>query len=181
MPPRTGRCRKKLPRGTASGYREHDTRATGRMRSAGPGVRGPTEGCLIRRGEGAGSRPHRNRVHRRLDQQPEGVPLRRACGRAVRPHPIDGRKHLAALQHERKLGGVASVSLNLEVHEPIKRNRRGHLTLDERIDVADVARHDRNETERTARVAPRQSSGHSEFAAIADSASDEGWLLAPPL
>jgi hypothetical protein len=118
---------------------------------------------------------------RRFDQQPERVPLWRPGGCAVWADAIHGGEHLALLEHCGQLGGVAAASLDLEVHKPIERDRRRNLALDKRIDVADVTRHNRYEAERAAGVAPRQSSGHSDLAAVADPVLDEGRMLLPTL
>jgi hypothetical protein len=114
---------------------------------------------------------------RRFDQQPERVPLRRPGGCAIWAYAIHGGEHLALLEHCRQLGAVASASLDLEVHKPIERDRRRNLALHKRVDVADVTRHNRNEAERAAGVAPRQSSGHSELSAIANPVLVEGRVL----
>ena len=136
-------------------------------------------GCLVRRRQ-TGTGPHGHCV-RRFDQQPERVPLGRPGGCAIRAYAIHGGEHLALLEHCGQLGGVAAASFDLEVHKPIERDRRRNLALNKRVDVADVARHNRNEAERAAGIAPRQSSGHSELAAVADPAPDEGRMLLPTL
>lgn len=136
-------------------------------------------GCSIRRRQ-AGTGPHRHRA-RRLHQQPERVPLGCTSGCAIWAHPIHGGEHLALLEDCGQLGAVASAPLDLEVHEPIERDRRRKLALDKRIHVADVTRHNRDEPERAAGVAPRQSSGHLELAAVADPAPAEGRVLVPAL
>jgi hypothetical protein len=118
---------------------------------------------------------------RRFDQQPERVPLRRPGGSAIRAYAIDGGEHLALLEHGRQLRAVASASLDLEVHKPIERDRRRNLALHKRVDVAHVTRYNRNEPERAAGVAPRQSSGHSELAAVANSGPAERRVLMPAL
>jgi hypothetical protein len=118
---------------------------------------------------------------RRFDQQPERVPLGRPGGCAIWAYAIHGGEHLALLEHCGQLGGVAAAPLDLEVHKSIERDRRRNLALDKRIDVADVARHNRHEAERATGVAPRQSSGHSKLAAVADPAPDEGRMLLPAL
>ena len=68
----------------------------------------------------------------------------------------------------------APVPLELQVHEAVQRNRRGKLALDERIDLTDVPRDDRHEAQRTARVVPRETSGQTHFAAIADARPEVG-------
>ena len=138
----------------------------------------PESGRLIRRRQ-TGTGPH-GHCGRRFDQQPERVPLRRPGGCAIWAYAIHGGEHLALLEHCGQLGGVAAAPLDLEVHKPIERNRGRNLALDKRIDVADVARDNRNEAERATGVAPRQSSGHSELAAVADPAPDEGRMLLLP-
>jgi hypothetical protein len=85
------------------------------------------------------------------------------------------------LEHSRQLGAVASASLDLEVHKSIERDRRGNLALHKRVDVAHVTRHNGDEAECAAGVAPRQSSGHSELSAIADPVLVEGRELVPTL
>ena len=135
----------------------------------------PESGCLVRRRE-PGTGPHGHCV-RRFDQQPERVPLGRPGGCAIWAYAIHGGEHLALLEHCGQLGGVAAAPLDLEVHKPIERDRRRNLALDKRIDVADVTRHNRNEAERAAGVAPRQSSGHSELSAIANPVLVEGRVL----
>jgi hypothetical protein len=152
---------------------------TARVRREPSGLLPAPAGCLIRRRQ-AGTRPHGHCV-RRFDQQPERVPLGRPGGCAIWADPIHGGEHLALLEHCRQLGAVPSASLDLEVHEPIERDRRRNLALDKRVDVADVTRHNRNEPERAAGVAPRQSSGHSEVAAVANPAPAEGRVLMPAL
>jgi hypothetical protein len=139
----------------------------------------PESGCLVRRRQ-TGTGPSGHCV-RRFDQQPERVPLGRPGRRAIWAYAIHGGKHLALLEHCRQLDGVAAASLDLEVHKPIERDRRRNLALDKRIDVADVTRHNRNEAERAAGVAPRQSPGHSELAAVADPAPYEGRMRLPAL
>jgi hypothetical protein len=139
----------------------------------------PESGCLIRSGQ-PGTGPHGHCV-RRFDQQPERVPLGCSGGCAIWAYAIHGGKHLALLEHCGQLAAVASASLDLEVHEPIERNRRRNLALDKRIDVADVTRYNRNEPERAAGVAPSQSSGYSERAAVADPVPAEGRVLVPAL
>jgi hypothetical protein len=138
-------------------------------------IAGPESGCLIRRRQ-AGTSPHGHCV-RRFDQQPERVTLGRPGGCAKWAYTIHGGKHLALPEHCRQLGALASASFDLEVHEPIERDRRRNLALDKRIDVADVTRHDRNEPERAAGVAPGQSSLHPELAAVADPTLAEGRVL----
>jgi hypothetical protein len=118
---------------------------------------------------------------RRFDQQPERVSLWRPGGCAIWAYPIHGGEHLALLEHCGQLGTLASASLDLEVHEPIERDRRRNLALDKRVDVADVTRHNRNEPERAAGIAPRQSPGHAELAAVADPVPVEGRVLVPAL
>jgi hypothetical protein len=117
----------------------------------------------------------------RFDQQPERVPLRRPGGCAIWAYAIHGGEHLALPEHCRQLRAVASASLDLEVHKPIQRDRGRNLALDERVDVADVTRHNGDEAECAAGVAPRESSGHSELSAIADPVLVEGRVLVPAL
>ena len=139
----------------------------------------PESGCLVRRRQ-SGTGPHGHCV-RRFDQQPERVPLRGPGGCAIWAHAIHGGEHLALPEHCGQFRAVAAASLDLEVHKPIERDRRWDLALDKRVDVADVTRHNRNEPERAAGVAPRQSSGHSELAAVANSVLAESRVLMPTL
>lgn len=152
-------------------------------RPGGPGAASPDvdknlpASCLVR-GSETGLRPNRHRV-RRLDQQSERVPLRRTCGRPIRPHPVDSRQHLPVLEHRRQARRVTPGPLDLEVHQSIERNRRRYLALDERIDLADVPRHDRYEPERAVGIAPGQTAGDPELTTLADTVLDESRALAP--
>ena len=58
--------------------------------------------------------------------------------------------------------------LDLEMHQPIQRDRRRTVAFDERVQIADVARGHRHEAKRSARVAPRQASRDPHATAIAD-------------
>ena len=151
-PPASG-CRGPGWRGTGERKKPWPEFATGDARSVRDRQRGSARAPATAAGFG---------------EQANRVALRRAGRRRVRAHPVDGRQQLAAPQHGGEVGAILRGPLHLEVHQPVQRNRRRHLALDEGVAVADVAGDHRREPQRAGGVAPRQAAGDRDAAAAPD-------------
>ena len=103
-----------------------------------------------------------------FNQETKGVSVWCPGGRLVGTNAIDRRKDLAFAKSGRKLRAFTIWAFELEVDQAIQGDRRRHLTLDERIDLAHVAGDHRHKSERAAPIPPRQTGRDVDLAAVTD-------------